>query len=125
MNVLIDTSVWVDHFRRRNEVLVSLLLRDEALSHPMVLGELACGTLPAPRTRTLGDIELLQSAHQASWSEVRALTEREQLYGLGCGLIDLSLLAATLITPAARLWTMDKRLAALAERFGVAYDPPV
>lgn len=125
MNILIDTSVWVDHFRRRNEALVSLLLRDEALIHPMVLGELACGTPPAPRTRTLGDIELLQSAHQASWSEVRAFIEREQLYSRGCGLVDLSLLASILITPAARLWTMDKRLAALAERFDVAYDPSV
>ncbi|MDZ7783948.1 MAG: VapC toxin family PIN domain ribonuclease [Halioglobus sp.] len=124
MSVLIDTSVWVDHFRRRNDVLVDLILRDEGLTHPMVLGELACGTPPAPRTQTLGDIGLLQSARQATWAEVRTLIEREQLYGLGCGLIDLSLLASTMITPDARLWTLDRCLADLAHRFAVAYFPP-
>lgn len=75
MSVLIDTSVWADHFKRRNDALVTLLLQDEALSHPMVLGELACGSPPAPRQRTLGDIELLQPATQASWDEVMALIE--------------------------------------------------
>ena len=48
--------------------------------------------------------------------------EREQLYGLGCGLVDMVLLASTLITPGAELWTLDKRLAGLAERFGVMHQ---
>ena len=122
MSVLIDTSVWVDHFRRRNEVLVSLILRDEGLTHPMILGELACGTPPAPRERTLADIGLLRSAWQVSWDEVRAFIERERLFGLGCGLVDVALLASTLLTPAARLWTLDKRLSELAGRFGVAFE---
>jgi hypothetical protein len=34
------------------------------------------------------------------------------------GVIDLHLLASVLITPGAKLWTLDKRLARLAERFG-------
>ena len=121
MSVLIDSSVWVDHFRRRNETLVQVLLRDEGLTHPMVLGELACGTPPAPRTQTLGNIARLQSVRQATWDEIHALIEREQLYGLGCGLVDLALLASTLITPGVRLWTLDKSLAELAERFVVVY----
>ncbi|MCK9606353.1 MAG: hypothetical protein M0R33_07860 [Methylomonas sp.] len=54
--------------------------------------------------------------------EVEEFIEREALYGLGCGLIDLQLLASVLITPGATLWTMDKPLAKLAERFGVAYQ---
>lgn len=122
MSVLIDTSVWVDHFRRRNETLVTLILRDEGLTHPMVLGELACGTPPAPRERTLGDIGLLRQARQASWDEIIGFIEREQLYGLGCGLVDIALLASTLITPQVRLWTLDRRLAGLARRFGVGCE---
>ena len=121
MNVLIDTSVWVDHFRRRSDALVDMLLQDQALTHPMVLAELACGTPPAPRERTLAEIGLLQPARQASLSEVMDFVGREKVYGLGCGLVDMVLLASTLITPTARLWTLDKRLAELAERFGVAY----
>jgi len=121
MNVLVDTSVWVDHFRNRNTALTELLLSDRALSHPMVVAELACGTPPAPRTQTLADIGLLQPATQATLDEVRALIEREQLYGLGCGLVDIALLASTLITPEARLWTLDKRLESLASRFDMDF----
>lgn len=118
--VLVDTSVWVDHFRQRNAPLVALLLQDAVLIHPLVLGELACGTPPS-RTKTLADLQRLQSAQQATVREVMALVERERLFGLGCGLVDVSLLASALMTPGATLWTLDRRLAALAERFGVAH----
>ncbi len=125
MSVLVDTSVWVDHFRQRNPALIDLILLDQALTHPMVVAELACGTPPAPRERTLADVGLLQGAQQASLQEVMAMVERDRLFGLGCGLVDLMLLASTRITPGARLWTMDKRLANLAARFGVAHQAPV
>lgn len=123
MSVLVDTSVWIDHFRHRNNALVELLGLDRALSHPMVMLEIACGTPPAPRIQTLNNMALLQSCSQASLSEVMAFIEDEKLYGLGCGLVDLALLASTLITPGAELWTLDKRLAELAGRFGVAHLP--
>ncbi|RZL32604.1 MAG: VapC toxin family PIN domain ribonuclease, partial [Rubrivivax sp.] len=34
-------------------------------------------------------------------------------------------LASTLLTPGAELWTLDKRLAAMAERAGVLHRPAV
>lgn len=121
MSVLIDTSVWVDHFRKGNAALIELIELDIALTHPMIIAEIACGTPPSPRTQTLNCISLLQPCNQASLSELMKLIEREKLYGLGCGLVDILLLASTLITPGAKLWTLDKRLAKLAARFGVAY----
>jgi len=123
MGVLIDTSVWVEHFRRRNDRLVNLLELDQAMSHPMVLGELACGTPPEPRAQTLGNIGLLRQAQQASLREVMDFIGREELHGLGCGLVDMVLLASTLLTTGAQLWTLDKRLATLAGRFGVLHQP--
>jgi predicted nucleic acid-binding protein len=125
MSVLVDTSVWVDHFRHRNDTLVDLLESDQAMFHPMVVIELACGTPPTPRVETLNNIELLRPCQQASLPEVRTFIEDNELYGLGCGLVDMSLLASTLITPGGHLWTLDKRLAKVARRFGVAYQPPV
>ena len=122
-SVLIDTSVWVGHFRERNAALVELIEWDRALTHPMVVGELACGTPPAPRARTLSDLGLLRPVQQISVEEVMAFIGRERLYGLGCGLVDMLLLGSVLMTPGAQLWTLDKRLAGVAERFGVAYRP--
>ncbi len=123
MNVLIDTSVWIDHFRNGNDALVGLIGRDLVLTHPMVIAEIACGTPPAPRLQTLNNLALLQHCNQASLSEVMDFIEREKLYGLGCGLVDMALLASTLITPSSELWTLDMRLAELAGRFGVAHRP--
>jgi predicted nucleic acid-binding protein len=118
--VLVDTSVWVDHFRQRNDGLMHLLERDLALTHPLIVGEIACGT-PPQRAQTLTDLSSLQQTPQAGIREVMDFIERERLFGLGCGLVDLLLLCSTLLTPAAQLWTLDKRLSALAQRFGVVH----
>jgi predicted nucleic acid-binding protein len=125
MNVLVDTSVWVAHFRQTNDALVTLIERDCVLSHPMVVAEIACGTPPAPREQTLGDLALLGQASVASWTEVMAFIKREKLYGLGCGFIDIALLASTCITPDTTLWTLDKKLMDLAKRMGVQFVPSV
>lgn len=122
MNVLVDTSVWIDHFRHGNDDLVNLLGRDQVLTHPMVILEIACGTPPAPRLQTLNNMELLRLCNQVSMAEAMAFIEQEALYGLGCGLVDIMLLASTLITPGSSIWTLDKRLMTLAERFDVAYQ---
>jgi len=119
--VLVDTSVWVDHFRRHNTALADLLLRDQVVMHPLVVGELACGTPPA-RAQTLADLSRLQQARQASLQETRALIEHERLFGLGCGVVDMLLLASTRLTPGLALWTLDKPLGALARRLGVAHQ---
>ncbi len=122
MGVLVDTSVWVNHFRELNQGLIDLLDCDEVLIHPMVVAELACGTPPS-RTGTLSSLAALKQSQQASLSEVMDFIEREKLYGQGCGIVDMILLASTLITPGAELWTLDKRLSSLSEKFGVMYYP--
>ena len=119
--VLADTSVWVSHFRRTDPILVRLLLNDQVICHPLVLLEIACGTPPAPRQRTLEDLRLLRSATPATAEEALTLIERERLQDQGCGAIDILLLSAVLLTADARLWTLDKPLAALAARLGVAF----
>jgi predicted nucleic acid-binding protein len=122
MGVLVDTSVWVNHFRELNQGLIDLLDCDAVLIHPMVVAELACGTPPS-RTGTLSSLAALKQSQQASLSEVMDFIEREKLYGQGCGIVDMILLASTLITPGAELWTLDKRLSSLSEKFGVMYYP--
>jgi hypothetical protein len=92
------------------------------MAHPLIVGEIACGT-PPRRIQTLSDLNGLQQTQQVSVREVLEFIERERLFGLGCGLVDLMLLASALMTPGVELWTLDQRLSALAERFGVLYRP--
>lgn len=119
--VLVDTSVWVAHFRESSPSLIALLAQDRVLCHPFIAGEIACGT-PPQRKRVLKDVHLLRQPRLALYHEVTEFIEREQLFGLGCGWIDLNLLASTLITPQCQLWTLDKRLDTLARRFDIAFS---
>lgn len=119
--MLVDTPLGIDHFRNRNEARQNLLNRDLAFMHPIVIGAIACGTPPVPRTQTLADLGLLPTVQHVSLHETMAFIERESMYGMRCGLVCLILLASPLITPGAKLWTLNPRLAKLAEQFGVAH----
>jgi predicted nucleic acid-binding protein len=119
--VLVDSSVWVAHFRKSSRVLQSLLATDQVLCHPLIVLELACGTPPAPRERTLGDLKTLRQSVIATSDEALELIERKQLQDLGCGAVDMSLLASVLLTAGSLLWTVDKNLDALSTRLGVAF----
>ena len=105
-------------------MLQSLLAMDLVLYHPLIVLELACGTPPEPRERTLGDLKQLRQAVVATTDETLALIERERLHGSGCGAVDMALLASVLLTPDTLLWTIDKNLDALTTRLGVAFTAP-
>ncbi|MFT6896878.1 MAG: putative nucleic acid-binding protein [Paraglaciecola sp.] len=115
--VLVDTSVWVSHFKNTQPKLIELLNQDLVSCHPLVIAEIACGTPPNPRARTLGYLSLLNQSKVATQEEVLSTIERYNLFGRGCGYIDIALLASALITDNTKLWTLDKRLNLLAKQF--------
>ena len=43
--ILVDTSVWVEHFRKGTPPLAAALESGAVAMHPFVVGELACGNL--------------------------------------------------------------------------------
>jgi predicted nucleic acid-binding protein len=112
--ILVDTSVWIDHFRGVQGRLAELLNRGTVLMHPFVLGELALGNFK--RRQVLDLLRELPAANVASDNEVLDFIERNKLFGLGIGFVDAHLLAAVRLTPDASLMTRDSRLAAVAER---------
>jgi hypothetical protein len=117
--ILLDTSVWVDHLRRGDPLVVAVLESGQAAVHAFVIGELACGNLKS----RAGVIDLLQALPQlamATDEEVLYFIERHKLMGRGIGYIDTHLLAAAAIG-ASFLWTRDKRLREIATELGVAY----
>jgi predicted nucleic acid-binding protein len=118
--ILVDTAVWIDHFRDGDPALAGLLERGEVLAHPWITGELALGRLRARAEilKLLGD---LPQAAVATPAELLAFIEHHELHGVGIGYVDAQLLAATRLTADARLWTHDRRLSAVAARLGAAY----
>lgn len=115
--ILVDTSVWIAHFRKGGSKLGELLSEALVLVHPFVRGELACGNLKN-RARILSDLEALPSAVSATHEEVMRLVELRKLWGLGIGWIDGHLLASALLSNC-QFWTLDGRLVRAAATAGV------
>jgi predicted nucleic acid-binding protein len=118
--VLIDTSVWVDHLQQSNTELAALLNHGQVLAHPFVIGELALGGLQQ-RSTVLEALQNLPACTKATDAEVLSFVNAHTLYGIGIGYVDVHLLAATRLTPTAKIWTQDKRLQAAANRLGLSY----
>ncbi len=116
--ILVDTSVWIDHLRRSDAVLASLLLRQQVLTHNAVIGELALGSL-ANRSVFLNELGRLPRAVEARHDEVLHLIDSERLHGAGIGYIDAHLCASALIS-GFKLWTRDKRLLSVAQTLGTS-----
>ncbi|HEY4216237.1 MAG TPA: type II toxin-antitoxin system VapC family toxin [Gemmatimonadaceae bacterium] len=114
--ILVDTSVWIDHLRTRDDELARALDDGEVLVHSFVIGELACGNL-RNRADVLGLLRELPPVREATHDEVMVFVERRKLMSRGIGYVDAHLLAAAMLTPWTRLWTHDKRLARLAAEF--------
>ena len=110
--ILVDTSIWVDHLRKGDGELASLLSEGVVLCHPFVIGELACGNLKN-RDEILSLLEALPMSTVASDEEVLHLVSDRKLHGKGLGWIDMHLLASALLSKT-KLWTKDKTLAAVA-----------
>jgi len=109
--ILVDTSVWIHHFRHGDARLRELLQEGEVATHPMVLGELACGNL-VKRVETLRLLNHLPRIPQAPDHLVLHSIESQRLFGKGIGWIDAHLLTASLLS-SVPVWTLDQRLAGL------------
>jgi predicted nucleic acid-binding protein len=116
--ILVDTSVWVDHLRFGDAQLASLLEASAVVTHPFIVGEIACGSL-SNRRMVLDLIQQLPVAPVAEFDEVLAYIERQKLHSKGIGYVDVHLLASAAIS-GTKLWTRDKRLYAAADKLGHA-----
>lgn len=118
--VLVDTSVWIAHFKKGNRRLVELLLKGEVVCHPFIIGELACGWLKN-RREILSLMRTLPTTRGAEGEEILRFIETNNLMGMGIGLVDVHLLASALLTDIP-LWTYDRRLQITAQELGVFYE---
>jgi len=119
--VLVDTSVWVCHLREGDPDLEQLLNDGEAMCHPFIVGELACGNV-RNRQEVLSLLQRLPVAIQARHEEILQFIEQNRLMGKGLGYIDVHLFASAVLT-GVPLWTYDKRLNETSEGLGVGYKP--
>ena len=117
--ILVDTSIWINHLRTPSKLLGQLLDLEQVLIHPFIVGELACGNL-ANRKEIIALLHSLPLAPKADDDEILFFVERHKLMGRGLSLVDVHLLAATMIGGAS-LWTADHKLQLVARNLGIEY----
>jgi predicted nucleic acid-binding protein len=122
--ILIDTNIWIEHFKSENKEVSALLEAGRVVMHPFIVAELALGGL-RDRMMTLASLEFLPELPVAELHEVRQLIEVRKLHTQGIGLVDAHLIASLIIvqTPT-ELWTDDDGLTRVAEKLGFLAKPP-
>jgi predicted nucleic acid-binding protein len=118
--VLVDTSVWVNHFRRGEHHLSKLLMDAEVACHSFIIGELACANI-SNRAEILKLLRSLPLAPAINLDEYLYFVEQNQLYGTGIGFVDVHLLASAKLA-GMPLWTNDKKLQHAASGLDLFYS---
>ena len=118
--ILIDTSLWIDHFRNENKFLNSLLLQGAVVMHEFILGELAIGNFKN-RKVILSLLDSIPKLSKLTHDEFIYFLEQNSFYCRGVGFVDIHLLGSTKLA-GVKIWTLDKRLLNLAEGLNLNFE---
>jgi predicted nucleic acid-binding protein len=118
--ILVDTSVWIDHFRNQEPEIVKLLTLNGLLVHPYVVGELIMGNIK-PLDKVIALLASLPRVEPVSEAKLYDCVIENGLNGTGLGFVDAHLIASAEHDEGITVWTRDKRLAAQAERLSIPY----
>jgi predicted nucleic acid-binding protein len=118
--ILVDTSVWIDHFRHNSPALRRLLDNDLVVCHPLVIGEIACGNMKH-WSEVIESLSVLPTTPIIEYQEVLMFIETHKLFGQGLGWIDVHLLASTMLQHVT-LWTLDQSLRNAARRLRCHFE---
>ena len=122
--ILVDTSIWIDHFRYGDAELRKIIEEDRLLCHPVVIGELALGSL-RDRDAVVVFLAAQREASVGTHDEVMTVIDRHSIFGMGIGYTDAHLLTSALLDRRSILWTRDKRLEAAALKAGALLHTPM
>lgn len=111
--VLVDSSVWIAHFKKADLKLVALLEKDRVLIHSLVLSELYLGR-PKNKDFIFERLEKLPRAPDVGYPEIKHFIDQRHLTNKGIGIVDTMLLASAFLSNA-EIYTFDKKLNNLAK----------
>lgn len=118
MKTLVDSSVWISHFKTPNLRLISLLENTYVVTHSFILTELYLG-IPKNKKEIFSRLNHIPVLRSISYAELCFFIDEFNLAGKGLGLVDTSILASAYLNDVS-LYTLDKKLAAAARRIGIS-----
>ena len=121
--ILVDTSIWVEMFRRGRFKTDLEFDRECPALHPSVRSRgisVRVSSRPAantPRARQLTALPTIRTA------DVRYMLETRGLFSKGIGFIDAQLIASCITSHGTQIWTIDRPLGSVAESLGLRATP--
>lgn len=116
--ILVDTALWIDHLHKTEPALVDLLRLDRVGCHPLIVEEIALGSI-RQRDNVLVLLASLYQFPTVGHHEILHITNQRRLWGRGLSPVDVHLMAAAALVPGGQLWTRDKRLKSACAEAGV------
>ena len=108
MKTIVDSSIWIAHFKKSDKHLISLLEADDVLVHAFVLQELYLGK---PKGKDF-DFERLAKLPQLpvlTTEEFFLFCDEYKVSAKGIGCVDTHLLASAILHKV-EIYTHDKKL---------------
>jgi hypothetical protein len=100
--------------------MLDYLLNDyKVVIHPYIVGELACGNFKN-RNLILSYLKSLPEVSIISDNEYHSFIDKNKLFGIGLGFVDIHILASAIISGIV-LFTRDKALMLRAQLLGVDF----
>ncbi len=122
--IIVDTNIWVTHFRSPIPALFKMLDDEYVYCHPFVLGELVSGSI-ANREGIIAELGEIFEPPVGRTEEFLAFVETRKLFSRGIGFVDCHLLLSAVLSGDSKIWTNDKRLKAVSIEMGLNFDDPV
>lgn len=114
--VLVDTNVWIEHFRSSSSQLIEFLMAGKVVTHELVLGELSLAHFnKKDRELILERLHALEKIETSRHQDVYEFSLENKLSGKGIGWIDCHLLH-TCVKENLQLLTLDKNLSILKNK---------
>ena len=117
--VIVDTSIWINHFCKGDKHLEKLLLDAEVICHEFIIGELACGNLKN-RNEIISLLQSLPHSPIVDHQEFLFFIDKYQLMGRGIGFVDVHLLASSQLAKLP-IWTADNKLRGVSKDLELQY----
>ena len=120
--ILVDTSIWIDHFAKADPVLALLISDNKIVQHPYVSGEILVGN-PHRRDALSLFLRMMPRIEPVTEEEFHSFLDESELFGSGLGFVDIHLIAAATAIPDTVIWTRDRRMLEQIQRFNMSYQP--
>lgn len=117
--ILVDSSVWIQHFKKTDSFLVNSLKEDRVVVHPLIIQEISLGHIKN-RELIIELVSYLHIAPTASHQQIQEFILKNKLAGSGVGVIDIHLLYAA-VRGKLSIYTFDKSLNKLSKKFGCSF----